>query len=159
MHKNTFLSLLMLILLIVSAASGCGDGKEPTYPVYGIVRFPDGKVLRQGTVEFESLDREEPITAYGDIQPDGAFALGTFEESDGAFEGKHRAVVISDYNIGSGAERPGLIPEQKLHPKFRSYRTADLEFTVKPEENNFVVEVDYAPKDQDEDQPEGGSSE
>ncbi len=80
----------------------------------GIVRFPDGKVLREGSVEFEIIGRKKPVTATGVIGPDGSFVLGTYEVDDGALVGKHRVVVIADYVIGNGAERPGLIPEPTL---------------------------------------------
>jgi hypothetical protein len=132
-----------LSLLVVSVI-GCTDTAARTYPVRGIVRFPDGKLLRDGSIEFEILGRDDPVTARGIIGPDGSFGLGTFELEDGALVGKHRVVVFADYMIGGGAERPGLIPEQQLDPKFRDYRRSGLVYEVKPELNNIVVEVDYA---------------
>jgi hypothetical protein len=124
---------------------GCADPDRDIFPVRGIVRFPDGQLLRNGTIEFEIIGRERPVTARGIVGPDGSFVLGTFEEDDGALAGKHRAVVIADYVIGSGAERPGLIPESKLHPKYRSYQTSTLVHEVKPQTNNIVIDVEYAP--------------
>ena len=133
-----------LVVMTMLFTTGCSGSKEATYPVHGIVRFPDGNVLREGTVEFETLGREEPVTAFGDIQPDGTFTLGTYDLDDGAFAGKHRAIVVSDVAIGNGAERPGLIRKTQLHSKFRSYKYSKLEFEVKPGRNDLVVEVDYA---------------
>jgi hypothetical protein len=124
---------------------GCSYPDRDTFPVSGIVRFPDGKLLRNGTIEFEIVGRERPVTARGSVGPDGSFVLGTFEEDDGALAGKHRVVVIADYVIGSGAERPGLIPESKLHPKYRSYQTSTLVHEVKPQTNNIVIDVEDAP--------------
>lgn len=137
-------SVCSLILIVAACAVGCTDSGERTYPVRGIVRFPDGNVLRDGSIEFEIMGRDKPVTARGTIGPDGSFELGTFELDDGALPGKHRVVVFADYMIGSGAERPGLIPEQRLHPKHRSYRESGLVYEVKPEQNQIVVEVDYA---------------
>ncbi len=128
---------------------GCSSARRDTFPVRGIVRFPDGQLLRDGTVEFEIMGRETPITATGSIGPDGSFVLGTFEVDDGALAGEHRVVVIADYVIGNGAERPGLIPEAKLHPKYRSFRTSGLVLEVQPQSNNLVIEVEYAPSSLD----------
>lgn len=132
-------------MLAVMVNGGCSDRDVVTYPVRGIVRFTDGKLLRDGTVEFEIMGREKPITATGEIGPDGSFVLGTYESNDGAVAGKHRAVVIADYEIGTGYERPWLIPAAQLHPKYRDFQSSGLEFLVKPQDNDIIVEVEYAP--------------
>lgn len=132
-------------MLIVAAMAGCSDSEVETYPVQGIVRFTDGQLLREGTVEFEIIRREKPITATGEIAPDGSFVLGTYGPGDGVVPGKHRAVVIADYDIGTGYERPWLIPPPKLHSKYRQFRTSGLIFEVKRERNEIVIEVEYAP--------------
>jgi hypothetical protein len=134
------------IAVVISAifTSGCGNANREIYPVSGFVRFGDGQLLRQGSVEFETTGREKPITARGTINPDGSFVLGTYQRDDGAFVGIHRAVVISDYEIGNSYERPWLIPKEKLHPKYRSFSTSELVFEVKPQANDFRIEVEYA---------------
>lgn len=147
--------VLCSILATALATAGCSDSTRDTYPVRGIVRFPDGRLLRDGSVEFEIIGRKTPVTATGGIGPDGSFVLGTYEADDGALVGKHRVVVIADYVIGNGAERPGLIPEPELHPKYRSYRTSNLVHEVKPATNNIVIEVDYAPASQKDEPPRG----
>lgn len=134
-----FLSLSLLVQLV-----GCGDSAEKTYPVRGVVRFPDGQLLRSGVVEFEISDQPKPSTATGEIGPDGSFVLGTFAIDDGAMAGTHRAAVISDHPIGNGAERPGMIPPPKLHPKFREFRTSGLTFEVVSADNEFLIDVEYA---------------
>ena len=123
---------------------GCGNKDEKTFPVHGIVRFPDGKLLREGSVEFEIIGRENPMTATGRIGPDGGYTLGTFTLSDGAVAGKHRVVVISDRAIGNGAERPGMLPEPVLHPKYRVFSTSGLQFEVKEKSNEIAIDVEYA---------------
>lgn len=130
--------------LLVVCAPGCTSPEDRLYPVRGIVRFPDGKLLRDGSIEFEIMNREEPVTARGVIGPDGGFTLGTFAEDDGALAGKHRVVVFADYMIGSGAERPGLIPEQQLAAKYRDYGRSGLVYEIKPQSNDIVIEVEYA---------------
>ena len=134
-----------MVALLLAVVSGCSDGNPKTYPVQGEVRFPDGKPLTKGTVEFELLDQEKPITATGEISSDGSFVLGTFELDDGAIAGRHRAVVIADHQIGTGVERPGKVPSPGLHPRYRDFKTSGLEFTVEPGENKIPIEVDYAP--------------
>ncbi len=131
--------------LLLAFVAGCSGGSSKTSPVSGIVRFPDGKLLREGTIEFELASEENAATATGEIGPDGSFVLGTFAVDDGAIPGTHRVAVISDVVIGNGAERPGMIAITKLDPKFRDFGTSGLQFVVQNEPNNFVVEVTYAP--------------
>ncbi len=88
--------------------------------------------------------------ARAEIQPDGSFVLGTHQLDDGAIAGKYRAVVISDHMIGNGAERPGMIPDSPLDPKYSQFRTSGLEYVIEAKTNNIVIEVDYAPKSDDE---------
>ena len=146
-HCSTVSGLVALLLII----SGC-DSKPETYLVHGMVVYPDGKPLTEGTVEFEALDLKKPITASAEINEDGTFQLGTYEARDGAIAGKHRAAIIANYEIGTGVERPGLIPPPVLDPKFSDFKTSPLQFEVKPAPNNILVEVDYAPPPKKEDE-------
>ena len=140
------LKTVAFVVLPLVVASGCSNGNPTTHPVHGEVRFPDGKALTKGSVEFELMDQELPITATGEISKDGTFVLGTFELDDGAIAGRHRAVVIADHEIGAGLERPGKLPPPVLHPRFRAFKTSGLEFTVEPGENEIIIEVDHAPR-------------
>jgi hypothetical protein len=137
---------IALVALLFVAVTGCSDGNPRTYPVRGEVRFPDGRPLTRGTVEFELLDQEKPITATGEISEDGTFVLGTFKLDDGAIAGRHRAAVIADHEIGTGAERPGTLPPTALDPRYRDFKTSGLEFTVEPGKNEIVIKVEYAPR-------------
>jgi len=137
---------IAFVALLFVVASGCSNRNPTTHPVHGEVRFPDGKPPTKGNVEFELLDQEMPITATGEISEDGTFVLGTFELDDGAIAGRHRAVVIADHEIGTGVERPGMLPPPTLHPRFRDFKTSGLEFTVEPGKNEIVIDVDYAPR-------------
>lgn len=139
-----------LLIGLCFAIIGCSDPEKETYEVRGLVRYTDGKLLRDGTVEFESMDRKKSITATSDIQPDGTFELGTFEMTDGAVAGRHRVVVIADQNDDSRHERPWLLPKVVLHPKYRDFDTSGLQFEVKPESNHFIIEVEYAPINESE---------
>lgn len=124
------------------ALVGCTPAGEKTYPVSGLVRFSDGRVLREGSVEFEVIGRTPPITATGVIAADGTFTLGTYESSDGAFPGRHRVAIFSDPIIGTGAERPGLIPESPLPPRFSSFDDSGIVLEVRSEDNQLIIEID-----------------
>lgn len=138
--------ILGALLFSLAAVAGCG-GPPKTYLVHGMVVFPDGQPLTRGTVEFETLHQNKAITASGEIAKDGTFRLGTFAPNDGAIAGEHRVAVISDYVIGTGVERPGELPPPLLDPKFRSFKTSGLKFTIKPQMNNILVPIDYAPSE------------
>ncbi len=140
-QSSTALTVLITVLL---GTVGCSD--QPTkYPVRGTVRFPDGQVLRNGSVEFESVEGDERILARGEIAGDGSFVLGTDTLDDGARAGDYRAVVISDQSIGNGIERPGMLEPARLHRKYRDFDSSRLQFTVQPKANDIIIEVEYSP--------------
>ncbi len=149
------IGIRLLIVVPTLFLGGCSDGPE-TYPVRGLVQFTDGKLLQQGVVEFSTGSDFDSVTARGRIAPDGSFTLGTYDVDDGAVPGSHRVVVISDHVIGNGTERPGLIEQSRVHPKHRLYRTSELEFTVEAKENEFIVQVEYAPLEEEDEPGEDG---
>lgn len=124
-------------------ASGCNQNPA-TYPVRGKVVYADGKPVTAGTLEFETVGTDLPVTATAEIGSDGQFTLGTYTADDGALAGKHRAAVIADFEIGTQEERPGVVPPETVHRRFREFKTSGLEFVVKPGVNNFEVTVEYA---------------
>jgi hypothetical protein len=138
--------MLLSFALLLLATLGCSNGNPKTYEVRGIVHFPDGVPLNSGTIEFESLGNEKSVRAFSEIAADGTFELGTFSIDDGAIEGRHRAIVVSKYEIGTGAERPDQLEPSKLHPRFADYSTSGLEFEVQPGHNEITVPVEYAPR-------------
>ncbi|GAA4452087.1 hypothetical protein [Novipirellula rosea] len=140
-------ALCLLLPVVAFSLPGCSSGEATTYPVSGVVRFPDGKLLREGTIEFEISGVQNPVTATGEIAPDGSFFLGTYQIDDGAVAGTHRVVVIADSVIGTGVERPGLLPKPILHPKYRDFQTSEIVVEVQPTNNNIVIDVEYAPGD------------
>jgi len=140
-------SISILSIFALAMLSGCSDQPE-TYLVHGMVVYPDGQPVTKGTVEFETLNGKTPITASGEIAPDGTFQLGTFVVNDGAIAGTHRVAVIANYEIGTGIERPELLPPPVLNPRFSDFKTSGLEVTVKPSANNLLVEVEHAPPPQ-----------
>jgi hypothetical protein len=135
-------SVAATIFLVLT---GC-SGESRTEPVRGTVMLPDGKPLTEGTVEFELIGTQNPVTASGEIEADGSYELGTFAPGDGAVPGKHRVAVVSDFRIGTEQERPGLVPEPLLDPRYREFKTSGLEFEVSPGENVYNIQVEYAKK-------------
>lgn len=131
---------ILLVTVTLIGHVGC-DSTVRTYPVHGRVIFPNGVPLTFGTIEFESLDVDPPVTASGQIGGDGYFSLGTYALNDGALPGRHRAAVIADVQISNGWERPDRIPEEAVDRRFRDFQTSGLEFEVVEKANNIQVIV------------------
>ena len=153
-YKLSSLVVVTTISALMISVVGCGGKEHDTHPVRGLVRFPDGKLLRNGSVEFEIARPDQPVTARGKIRPDGTFVLGTYTLDDGAYAGIHRAVVIAEQDIGNGPERPGVIQGSPIDKKYRDFRKSGLEFEVKPGNNDIMIEVEYPKSKQaSEDEP------
>jgi hypothetical protein len=123
--------------------SGCGPQNMPTYPVQGKVVFPDGKPLNQGWVSFRCLDVERPPSSKGQIQPDGTFVLTTFQQGDGAIEGRHQVLINVPISPERDDYKGGPPPAPPIDGKYANYNTSGLEFTVStdPEKNKFELQV------------------
>lgn len=134
---------LIALTLMLLTAVGCNQNPT-TYPVRGRVVYPDGKPVTGGTLEFETIGQKPTVTATAEIATDGQFTMGTYSADDGALPGKHRAAVIADFEIGTQEERPGIVPPETVHRKFREFKTSGLEFDVIEDVNNLEVIVDYA---------------
>jgi hypothetical protein len=127
---------LAVLALILAAAVGCGSGK--TTPVRGKVVFKDGTPLSGGLVLFRPVDEKLQVSARGDIQKDGTFILGTYQEGDGAVPGKYQ-VAITPPPRPTRLEKP--IGPPFIHPRFESYETSGLEFEVTHRKNEFTIQV------------------
>ena len=137
-HLRRLIPLVLLCVLV-----GCGSDRQMA-KVAGTVKLPDGTPVTSGTVEFETVDQKPPVTATGEINEAGEFKLGTWTPDDGVLIGKHRAVVVADFEIGTGAERPNLIPQSKVHSKYREFETSGLEFTIEEDDMDLQIVVDPA---------------
>jgi hypothetical protein len=120
--------------LVLLGLGGCGANR--TYPVEGKVLFKDGTPVTGGLVVFESVD-QPTVCARGPIRADGSFRLGTFKTNDGAVPGRHRVLVTPPM---PNSQREAMEPP--IHPRFATYETSELEFTVEPGKNTFTIEVD-----------------
>lgn len=134
---RVYLGRIILVLLLLA---GCSDDRVAVYPTSGTVTFGDGEPVRNGVIEFESI--EHGTTATGRINEDGTFTLGTYSADDGAAAGSHRViaiqVIIND----------GLVKHHKDHgravpPRYASYETSGLTAEVKAaDENSIAVQLD-----------------
>ncbi len=80
-----------LLVCCCGMIAGCSDGRPERVKISGKVTI-DGKPLTKGTVK---VFPQEGRPAYGHIQPDGRFTLGTFEKDDGCPTGEHTLVVVA----------------------------------------------------------------
>ncbi len=128
----------LLLLLLLTQCFGCNSGQLPTYSVEGSVQFEDGTSPMFGDIEFYSV--EHKINARGKISRDGSFTVGTYEESDGAVEGRHQIVILQV----TGSYLTDKLSDQIKHDHgeliatdFCDYRTSGLECTISPGVNRL----------------------
>ena len=142
--KLTMLTSRKLVAGCLAAAClvGCGGGDRPVYRAGGQVTFADGTPVSAGRVNFRPVDDPKPVVARGEIQPDGTFRLTTFKTGDGALPGRHRVIVMP--KITFDVERHTEVIAVDIDPRFESYETSGLEFTVteKAADNEFLITVE-----------------
>jgi hypothetical protein len=132
---------LLTALLAMVCLGGCGSRKLATYPVSGKVTFENGAPLSTGgIIMFQSVAaKDQPVsTAAGTIEADGTFKLSTFTDGDGAPAGKYRALVMPKRDAGNAGQF-GRTPAPPLDPRFQSYDTSGLTFTVEQGNNELKV--------------------
>ncbi len=115
--------------------SGCHNDRVKTYPVSGIVIL-DGKPVRTGTVELESIDYGTAAT--GKIRDDGTFVLGTYSSSDGATAGKHRVIVIQ-LIIADGFVKHEKDHGPSVPTRYSRYETSGLTAEIQSRSKNQLV--------------------
>ena len=88
-------------------------------------------------------------TSKAKIQPDGSFELGTYAEDDGAFEGKHRVMImppVPPYRKPEGRAPPVQDDARypKINPRYRNFATSGLGYTVttREAENRFEIQLE-----------------
>jgi len=143
LQKITKILVLLLISLGV-ALTGCNQGPLKTYPVQGKFVYDDGTFPKFGDVEFYSETHR--INARGTIDRDGTFTLTTFKKGDGAVAGTHKVIVTQ--NIASPLTARIRQEIDHDHGKIMSlqyndYRTTDLLCEIKP---NGVNQIEFVVK-------------
>lgn len=123
-----------MALALAFSLTGCGNR---LYPVQGKVTLDDGTPLTKGLVVFEGGGGEKPVSARGEIQPDGSFQLSTNRPGDGVPPGSYRALI-------NPMDLSDIPDEQKKLPfdiKYMRLDTSELSFEVKAETNNLQIKL------------------
>ncbi|MDR0338409.1 MAG: hypothetical protein LBI18_15145 [Planctomycetaceae bacterium] len=118
-----------LLMICVISLLGC---QKRVY-IYGKVTYPDGTLLKKGTVCFQS----EQLLAQGDIQANGNYRLGMNKSGDGVVPGSYTIYVSGALDIEEvplrQSERDPIVDPKKtplIHPKFMSPQTSGLNCNV-----------------------------
>jgi hypothetical protein len=120
-------------LLLLLGTLGCG---ARPYPVRGSVTLEDGTPVTAGMVTFETKDAEKPVTARGQIQPDGSYELSTYKPGDGVLPGVYRVAVTP------AAQSPDAsVTKPAYDERFMSFATSGLEFEVKATANEYPIKL------------------
>jgi hypothetical protein len=127
-----------LAVLLLLGAAGCGSG---LYPVQGKVTLDDGTSVTGGIVVFESRG-EQPITARGEIQPDGKYQLSTHKPGDGVPPGKYRVLITPPPQVD--LEAPRVKPP--YDERYTAFATSGLEFEVTAGPNDIPIKLTRAKK-------------
>ncbi len=133
-------SLVLRVTLLAAGVLACaGCGGEYRSSVTGTVKL-GGEPLRRGTVTFHPL--EKGAAAYGLVDSDGRFTLGTGREQ-GLAPGEYIATVVA--TEASPAESGGGTPPigKLITPaRYGDKSTSGLRYTVKPGKNDFEVSLE-----------------
>jgi hypothetical protein len=130
---------VVIVLVVTLTAAGCSGGK---YPVRGTVTLDDGTPVAKGLVVFERTEGGKPITARGEIKPDGSYELSTDKPGDGVPTGKYRVLV-------NALDLSDVPDEQKKLPfefKYQRFETSGLEFEVKDGPNEYPIKLNRPKK-------------
>jgi hypothetical protein len=135
--KSCYLIKAVFYCIGLTLAFG-GCSTSATNPVSGKVVYTDGSPatdLVGHTVSFDCA--EHKVGASGEIQADGTFRLGTFEDNDGAMAGMHR-VAISAPLPPVDAPAPLLV----IDKKYGDMSTSGLEVEIKPGPNDVTLTLE-----------------
>lgn len=80
-----------LLLIALTGATGCGDGRPQRVPVSGTIMI-DGAPLPYGFVTFVPASGR---SASGQLDAQGRFTLGSYEPGDGVLPGSQRVSVLA----------------------------------------------------------------
>jgi hypothetical protein len=127
--------LTAAVLLLVPGLAGCGNKLNP---VRGTITLEDGTPLTKGLVVFEGTVGGAPVSARGEVKPDGTYQLGTYKAGDGALAGKYR-VLINPLDLSEVPDEQKNLP---FDYKYLKFDTSGLECEVKPGANEFPIKLD-----------------
>ncbi len=145
---------MCLAVMLLPTLAGCDSGQLPTYPVEGTIRFKDGSFPKFGDIEF--YNDAQQINARGKINRDGSFTVGTYEQGDGAVQGKHKIIVLQISGTHLTAKYSDDIKHDHgalVNKAYFDYRTSDLEWDIQPETNQVELVVRKNPRQTEEGLP------
>jgi hypothetical protein len=129
---------VILVPILLLAAAGCGG--TPTYPVEGKLVYKDGTpVTGGGQVLFQAADPNTKGNPRGNLQDDGSFRMGTFDDTDGVPEGRYLIAVVPTPLRSRKSAPQDWPPFQK---KYMNHETSGLEFTVTRGNNQCPIIVE-----------------
>jgi len=125
----------LALAALISAFTGCGDGKIKTYPVTGSVTvggkpYPGAKVMLVPTGGSEAFQKERPFGVTG---MDGRFALMTFVQGDGAPAGEFQVMIRTAKPDPRKPDQAQWGRRQPIDPKYSRPDSSGL--TAKVEED------------------------
>lgn len=111
---------LVAMLPALLAFVGCADLQAPVFPVKGTVTY-QGKPAAGAQVFLNAVKQNDidDVSANATVNPDGTFAITTYEPGDGAPEGDY-VVTVQWFKLvtndgGSGAG-PNVLPKEYASP-------------------------------------------
>lgn len=137
-HRGDNRLLVFSLLALIAWTGGCSS--RSTHPVNGKVVYSDGSPatdLLGHTVSFDCP--EHKVGASGEIQSDGTFRVGTFENDDGAMAGKHQVAISAPLPPLDAPAPPRLIDK-----KYGDMSTSGLAVEIKPGTNEVTLTVERA---------------
>lgn len=134
----------MFMLAMIVATTGCGKAPYDLAPVRGKVTL-DGKPLTQAKVMFapraQGQSHKAGKPAFGVLQPDGTFVLGTYEPEDGAVVGDHWVTVIRMSDSPGKHSAPGQAKPTKPAPTWERVIFPKTQTVVASEDNEISIEL------------------
>jgi hypothetical protein len=128
-----------VLVVLALGLPGCAGG---LYPVRGAVALDDGTPLTKGLVVFERVDGGAPITARGNVRPDGTYELSTGKPGDGVPPGRYK-VLVNPLELSDVPDEQKNLPFDARYTKFE---TSGLEFEVKAGSNDCPIKLDRPKK-------------
>jgi hypothetical protein len=128
-----------VLVLLALGPAGCGGS---LYPVRGTVTLDDGTPLARGLVVFERTDGGPPVTARGEVRPDGTYDLSTAKPGDGVPPGRYK-VLVNPLDLSDVPDEQKKLP---FDVKYTKFQTSGLEFEVKAGANDCPIKLDRSKK-------------
>lgn len=132
-------ALFAALALLALPLAGCG---AKFHTVRGTVTLDDGKPLDKGLVVFERVDGGSPLTARGNVGPDGHFELSTEKPGDGVPSGRYR-VLLNPLDTSDVPDEKKKLP---FDIKYMKFDTSGLEFEVPNATGEYAIKLDRSKK-------------